>query len=197
MRQWLTVLSWAFAACALLVLSGGTAQAEEEEEREYGRQGYYLGLTGVFAVENFSCEDWFDLDGAACGDVDRFSGGLAGVAGIRANEMVAIEFEMEWIKGFDVEGPTDEVYTMTWMLNGKLHLMTGRIQPFLMYGLGALRAAGNGESATDFAMRGGGGVDFWIDENIAVGAETEYVFPISNAKGFDYISVGLALKYRF
>ena len=52
-------------------------------------------------------------------------------------------------------------------------------------------------SGTDLAMRGGGGLDFWINENIAVGAETEYVFPISNVKGLDYISVGLAMKYRF
>ncbi len=83
------------------------------------------------------------------------------------------------------------------MLNGKLHLMTGRIQPFLMYGLGVMRVAGNGVSDTDFAMRGGGGLDFWVTENIAVGAETEYVVPISNVRHFDYISVGLAMKYRF
>jgi len=196
MRQWLTVLRWAFAVCVLLVLSGGTVQAEEEE-REYGREGYYLGLTGVFAVGNFSCSDWLNVDGTGCVDVGKYSGGLAGVAGYRANEMVAIELEMEWIKGFDLEGTTDEIYTMTWMLNGKLHLMTGRIQPFLMYGVGVMRAARDGMSGTDLAMRGGGGLDFWINENIAVGAETEYVFPISNVKGLDYISVGLAMKYRF
>jgi opacity protein-like surface antigen len=195
MRQRLTVLGWAFAVCVLLVLGVGTAQAEEEEELEYGREGYYLGLTGIFAVENFSCSDW--LDGSGCVDVGHYSGGLAGVAGYRANERVAIELEMEWIKGFDVKGTTDEIYTMTWMLNGKLYLMTGRIQPFLMYGLGALRGAQEGESATDLAMRGGGGVDFWLDENIALGAETEYVLPISNVKGLSYISVGLAMKYRF
>jgi opacity protein-like surface antigen len=53
------------------------------------------------------------------------------------------------------------------------------------------------ERTVDFALRFGGGVDFYLTENILVSAEASYLMPTGKLDNLDYYSLGLGLQYRF
>jgi opacity protein-like surface antigen len=47
------------------------------------------------------------------------------------------------------------------------------------------------------AMRFGGGLDFYITENIVATAEGSYLMPTGSLDNLDYYQFGLGLQYRF
>ena len=94
-------------------------------------------------------------------------------------------------------------------VNAKGHLLTGRTQPFLLAGIGFMNiqtesyqlpgstmssASGN---KTDYAMRFGGGVDFYATKHIVASLEGSYVLPTGRLQGWDYYTFGLGMQYRF
>jgi opacity protein-like surface antigen len=95
----------------------------------------------------------------------------------------------------------------------KGHLLTGRYQPFVLLGLGFMRMEsktrdasggaipGSAPQASDrtikLAMRFGGGLDFYITENVLANAEISYLMPTGKLEGLDYYTFGLGLQYRF
>lgn len=109
--------------------------------------------------------------------------------------------------------------------NVKGHLMTGRYQPFVLAGLGFMRMETKGRDVTpnadatteicqpaltdpchaghmsdrrvEIAMRFGGGLDFYLTENVVISAEGSYLMPTGKLDGLDYYSFGVGLQYRF
>jgi len=99
------------------------------------------------------------------------------------------------------------------LVNMKGHLLTGRYQPFVLVGLGFMRMEsktrdasggaipGPAPQASDrtvkLAMRFGGGLDFYITENVLANAEISYLMPTGKLDDLDYYSIGVGLQYRF
>ncbi len=109
--------------------------------------------------------------------------------------------------------------------NVKGHLMTGRYQPFVLAGLGFMRMESKARDVTpnadattevcqpaltdpchapqasdrrvEIAMRFGGGLDFYLTENVVFSAEGSYLMPTGKLDGLDYYTFSLGLQYRF
>jgi opacity protein-like surface antigen len=84
-------------------------------------------------------------------DLEDLQLGAGGVVGYRVAPHGSLEFEVEWLEGtgsqkFTVDntgdvGTVEIDDTLALTANVKLYALTGRIQPFGLFGLGAFRAA--------------------------------------------------------
>jgi opacity protein-like surface antigen len=181
------------AGLAWLSVSAALAQ-EEGEVQDFGREGTYLAVSFVFAVEDF--------DDAGTSDVDP-SPGFHARLGQRVNRHLGVEAQWEWIDGFEIDDFLDlELHQLT--VNLRAFLTTGRIQPFLTAGIGFIHAeleSGGLELADDdaFLTRGGGGLEIYLTSSFTVNLGAEYVFPTDDILGLDYryISTSAGLQYRF
>ena len=113
-----------------------------------------------------------------------------------------------------------ELESLVFTTNVKGHLLTGRYQPFVLAGVGFMRmeskardttskaaldapdpnrdrAADAGDIWVEVALRFGGGLDFYLTENIVVSAEGSYLMPTGKLDDLDYYTFGLGLQYRF
>ena len=46
-------------------------------------------------------------------------------------------------------------------------------------------------------MRFGGGIDLYATKNVVVSAQADYLMPFGALDGFDFVTIGLGLQYRF
>ncbi|MFB3117162.1 MAG: outer membrane beta-barrel protein [Myxococcota bacterium] len=107
-----------------------------------------------------------------------------------------------------------ELESLVFTTNVKGYLLTGRYQPFILVGMGFMRmeskarddgtlgtkpglAPQASERTVDFALRFGGGIDFYLTRNVVVSAEASYLMPTGKLDNLDYYSLGLGLQYRF
>lgn len=202
-------------ACAALaaLLAAPWARAQTEGGTSplegYARTGVYAGLAGAVAFDDFSSDVSLPgLEGSAVpvalGGFDP-SLGLHARAGYRALERVAGELHFEWLSGFDGQSVISGVplsatiETLAVSADVKLYPLLGRYQPFLILGLGVLGAE---ETTTntdewDFAARLGGGIDVYVTDHIAVNLDVSYVLPLDQLSGYEYVSLGWGLLYRF
>jgi opacity protein-like surface antigen len=170
----------------------------EEEEPDYARVGPYIGGGGNFALSNFG-----GLGTPFATDSVDNSTGFHARAGYRVHPNVAIEARYERYLGFETDpGPGHlEGYSIT--ANVKGFLLTGRWQPYALFGMGYLDLnspgvdQGDNIAGDDFAMRFGLGMDACITEHIAIGPEVAYVLPIGDASDLDMITVSLGAQYKF
>jgi opacity protein-like surface antigen len=181
----------ALAISAALLLLAGPALADDDEEPDFGRGGFYLGAGGTAGIENL------DVPGTA-----DSSFGVHGRIGYRSAEMLAEEIQFEWQNGFDLSrGGEVDAWALT--LNLRWYLTTGRIQPFLVTGVGAARIKCDPcRDSRDVALLGrlGGGVDFYITESIGVTFDATYLLPAENnftPHDVQWVSLGLGMLYRF
>ena len=87
-------------------------------------------------------------------------------------------------------------------VNGKGYVLTGRIQPFALVGIGVSRGEFEGspnDRDTDpaFAARFGGGVDFYFSNSIAFTVHTAYVLPTGDLDDNAAVSLGVGALLRF
>lgn len=185
---------WLPALLACLALASSTAA---RAQGDYARTGPYLGLAGSLGI--YTEED--DLVGSA--DIEEPLG-LNARVGYRAHPHFAAEAEFEWLSEADVEvGGSDVATIESWIFtaNGKGYLLTGRVQPYGLVGLGGMvsEVDGGGFSDTegDFAARLGGGVDIYITPNILGNLGVTYVIPTDDLDDFNFVSIGWGFGYRF
>lgn len=162
---------------------------------DYDRAGTYLGLSGVYAIEDFD-----DTIGAI--PIDD-SWGLHVYIGQRLSPRFAVEAEWEWLDEFEVGG-TGDVSGYFLSLNGKLFLLRGPVQPFLKGGIGFAsfdRPLFLGASVTskedDFASRWGGGIDIYATKSLVATVSGEYVVGVAELGFLRYASIGWGLQVRF
>ena len=175
--------------------------------QDYARNGFYAGasvLGGTYTKIEDELED--ALPGA---DIDVDTGIAFDVyAGYRLHPNFAIEAEFEMIPEVDVDlggfGTFAELESWTLTGNMKVFVLTGRAQPFVKVGFGAIRAEvddtvglGISESDSGFASRFGGGLDFYITENIVASAGVDYLLPAGDVEDLEYVSYGGGIQYRF
>jgi len=212
--------------CTSVVLTS----EEEVDEDDFARRGWLVGVAGSSAIELFENDLQSDFQrrlgpiggfgvgsGAASLPVDN-SPGFNGRVGYRCHPRFSAEVEVEWLHGFDavltqfgaVQLATVEVDPLVVTANAKGYLLTGRYQPFLLIGAGAMSAdikvrdpvglsftAVRSESENVFAMRFGGGIDLYATKNLVVSLEADYVYPFGNLDELDYVTISWGFQYRF
>ena len=215
------------AASALLLEAPITMAAEPEPnawdrfwqrevDEDFSAPGYYVGMAWTFAaIQNFEGE--IGDHGSSAGsykDVSSDRGQDLGIGfqfrlGARSIDWLGYELEFEMVDEFrfDSRDESDvEPLLFATSVNAKIfalhpimsRVLEGRIQPYLMAGMGML-AAKDTKLSTPLALMGrfGAGVDFFMSETVSLNIDGSYVMPTGNLDGFDYYSFALGLRYHF
>jgi hypothetical protein len=205
--------------CVAVVVIGcglgiGVAHAEggPASGDAYDRTGFHVGLGGVYAFEEFG----YDIDNLGVGVAfeGNFNPGFDDSAGIdvllgyRVHPGVDVEFQYEWLEGFDSTrgDPPLEIDTHLVVFNARGFLLTGRWQPYGLVGAGVLIA--NTEIVhssfkkpfdTDVGpvFRFGGGLDFYATPHWVIGLDGAYLLAIADVKHADHGTLALKFRYRF
>jgi opacity protein-like surface antigen len=199
----------------------GYDEEVEPRDDDYDRRGWFAGLQGVYAREDYdidreerniqSQEDFpveFNL-------TNHDVGGVRGKFGRRCHSRFSVEFEMEWLDDFaGKENLTNngdlvsdiKFSTIAGTINTKGYLLTGRVQPFVLVGVGAMSVrgdrnpVGSNKSSQDdghLVARFGGGIDFYATRHWVVSGQADYVYSATNLESTNYISVGFGAMYRW
>jgi len=202
-------LSFATSMALILAMTAGASWAKSEAA-DYTRNGFHVSALGLVGIPTYdgALDGTFEAAFPAAGSVDvGISGGFSIRAGYRLHPRFSTELGFEWIAPYKVEVGGDEVSEVsTWMffVDTRIHVMTGRVQPFLLIGMGAYHldfslppSATGAIDATDFAPRLGGGLDYYFTQSIALTSEVVYVIGTRRLFELDYVGISLGLTYRF
>lgn len=170
------------------LLTSGVSAAQEADD--YDRPGPYVGMVGLGAIETF------DVDGADFSN----GGGFNLRGGYRIMEYMAAEMQFEYVDGFSDQGFDIDAWNLMWSLKG--FLLTERWQPYGLFGIGVIEGEADGRGGfsndeADFAVRLGGGLDFYLNENVILMSEIAWVKPTDDLDDFSYLTIGAGLQYRF
>jgi opacity protein-like surface antigen len=195
---------------------------QEEREKSLVRRGPLLGMSLAYAAEAFESDVQSSFRSSAGGEPlnlslkDSF--GLKSRAGYRCNRWVSTEVQVEWLDGFDgtvfqdgagnVASANFEPIAITTNVRGYYPIGDGRFQPFALFGGGVLTmktklrdrtgtGQGSSDRDTEFAIRAGGGLDFYATPNVVVTFESDYLKGFNKLNDIDYVTVGLGVQYRF
>lgn len=186
---------------------------------EFERKGWLLNAAGTWAFPTFEGSLGDDLTRSTGTDiVARVNNtvGVNGGAGYRCHRYFATELEFEWISGFPADihqAGNGKIASfdpdpLTVTTNFKGYLPLGRFQPFALAGGGMMAWSGSVTKSTDtelfdedkfraFAVRLGGGFDYYATKHIVLNVGADYVFPLGGQIDLDYVSVGWGIQYRF
>jgi opacity protein-like surface antigen len=218
-----TIAEAAAAAALVGVVCSSLALTADDEvdEADFARRGWLVGVAGSYAIETFEDDaesDFQKVLGPAVNLSVDDSFGFNGRVGYRCHRRFSAEVETEWLHGFDADltqPRVDQLANVEYepvvvTANVKGYFLTGRYQPFLLVGAGAMMADTklrdpvglaftglSSESENAFAMRFGGGIDLYATEHVVVSLETDYVRPFGNLDALDYITIGWGIQYRF
>lgn len=198
-------------ACAATLVAIASFLAAPAGAQDHGRSGPYLGagvLGGSYTQAEDDLDDALSLFGLQGADVDDATVGFEVYGGYRIVPNFALELEFEMLPDTDISafGTASDLLTLDATGNGKVFLLTDRIQPYLLAGVGFMHAeletegpfgTSGTESDTDFTARFGGGVDLYLTENVVLSVGADYLLPTGDLDGLDYVSYGGGLQYRF
>ena len=204
--------------------------------QDYARNGFYVGagvLGGNHTKFDNKLEDLLEDELGVDVDVENDTAvGFELYGGYRFHPNFAIEAEFEMLPEADIDIDIDlvdpdspaervriaeleaelESWTITvnlkafWPIRRSPTEPIGRIHPFVLVGIGAMRAEieetevlGISESESGFVARFGGGLDFYLTEHIVASAGADYLLPTGDLQDLDlaYVSFGGGLQYRF
>lgn len=192
--------------CWIAVSPAGAA------DDDFSRTGFYLGLSPVFAFENFTL-DSDDLGMSAIlgpgvdPDYDDSQGAHLQI-GARVHRALGLELLYEFLEGFDSTNgaPGTEIDSHLVTLNAKFYPLGGRLQPYLLGGLG-VRVINSEvldksvkkpfETDAGFTARLGGGFVYSVTRHFVVELEGSYQLGTGGiVQHADYGSLGLHFLYR-
>lgn len=180
-----------FSLRLLVILIAATfAHGAMAEDDDYSRSGLYV--SGGLGVAWSSSSSSFPGIPPESWETDP---AINLAVGWRENERVALEAEMTWV-------PSHEgIEYGNWLfgVNGKFFLLEGRIQPYVVLGANGYWAKPPDADAheVDWGFRNGLGVDYYLDENWAVGVETSFVWGVGNVWKNYFLETSLSATYRF
>jgi opacity protein-like surface antigen len=228
-----TTAGYSLAGGSIMAIGCAAVRAltmdEDIEEEGYDRRGWYVGAGGTYARQSFEDEvgesfiNAFDqpnspnLNKRASFDPAKDEIGVNFTAGFRCHPRMATEIEYERMLGY-FEGPAlrrqafvndradTEVQLATF--NSKGYLLTGRVQPFGLFGVGFMRTEfkqrnrSNGkrfyhEKEAVFTLRMGGGVDFYATEHVVLTVGADYIRGFGALDGATMMMYSLGMQYRF
>ncbi len=174
----------------LIVLTSPAWGQDGDATEDFARSGPYGIVLGVGAIETFDNTGPFDFSNG---------GGFNVRAGWRLWPYLAAEMQFEYVTGFSDLGLDIDVWNVTW--NAKAFLLTGRWQPYALFGMGVAEANLDGPGGSidenDFAIRVGGGLDFYVTEHVALTVESAWIKPTDDIKDVNYVTIGGGIQYRF
>ena len=174
------------------------------EGRDYSRSGFYVGI-GIVGGVYTQIEDEIEDQLAALGHLVNVETdatvGFKLVGGYRLSPHFGIEIECEMLSETDIDisdlGVIGDFQSWTFTGNAKWLLMTGRVQPYLLGGLGIMEVEFNSSvgpgfstSDSDLAIRFAGGFDVYLTEHVVAYGGVDYVLPTGDVKDLDYLSFG-------
>jgi len=219
----------AFAAAVLLLAS--TAHADEYFRKGYYLNASVAG--GFNQMDTTTFVQNFGVPSPPYDANDSW--GLNVRAGSQVYDWLAFELEYEWMKGLVLQlppgsaalvgggrgpfgTPSSALMSMTYnpdiiTVNAKFVLPFWRVQPYLLIGGGLalydVEVSTPYETFSDsgqgFAFRGGAGVDFYINEHIALNIESSYllntssfdIYTVPAIEDLNYISFSAGVTYHF
>jgi opacity protein-like surface antigen len=226
--------------CTLTVVYG--SDDEDSSADAFDRRGFFIGAGASFAGENFSDRPVLDiadifsnqpgrddvpvLPGPATTASADNTWSVSGHGGYRCHPRFSVGATFEFFGGFDTQwsgawgmgGNDTDMFVATSDIKG--YLLTGRYQPYLLFGGGTMRistkvtnpmgivrpAPGKdpdrgpviqSRDHTDFVFRFGGGFDVYATEHVVVNVGASYLLPLGEVSGVDVYTVGGGVEYRF
>ena len=190
----------AISACLMV------AAPSSSQEVGYADDALYVGIHVVGG--SFTRIDDVNIPGAGVELEAETAPGFKTYFGARFHPHLSAEIQLEMIRKakISIDGGGDIAELDTWALttNLKAFLLTGRLQPFALVGIGVMEAeledttaANVNPSQTDFVSRFGAGLDFHLTEHIVASLGVDYVLPAGDLEDTDYVSFGGGLQYRF
>ena len=176
---------------SFLILSLTTTALAQDETGDYSREGPYLGLDALLAIENST--DRLDV-----GE----TGGLAGRIGYRLTPEFAMELEGEWahLAGRNPWSLSTvlKFYPFEFLEANPLEAtLEGRLQPFVVSSVGIIVGElGRGQNLGG-TFRAGVGTDFWLNDDLAVSWQIVYVGNGGDATDYDTINTRLGVTWRY
>ncbi len=190
-------------------------QRERSRHDDYARNGAYLigNMAGAWYTElKQDTKDALEALGYSLGLDLESPLGLGVRGGYRFHPHLAAEAQLGWFAKATIEAANEDdpasdlvkIKTLTVTGNLKAYLLTGRIQPYLLAGAGLMRSDVDDKLAFDiydsesaFAARFGGGLDLYLNRNLAILMEGNYVLPTGALDGLDHVLWAVGLQYRF
>jgi hypothetical protein len=174
-------------ALLLLLLAGCAVQ-----RTPYSRDGFYAGAAAIGSVSSFDDDGSVDL-----GDSDVVAGiGLRG--GFRFNDQFAVEVEYQGSDDYEFANDVD-IFLQSFGVNGKFFMLTGRMQPYVLAGIGSLDAEVDIASLDEAQpyYRLGIGLEGYFNRNVASFFEVETNIPTDDLDDLTYNSALVGFLYRF
>jgi len=175
---------------ALILIAMAASPATAQDGEDYARTGAYVGAGLALGWENY--------DGSPGGFDTGVGFDVWG--GYRFHPNFAGELELEYVDRVNLGALDTSLLTFTTNLKG--YLATGRVQPFALVGIGVTRVGVGSLSGAVFGARFGGGIDYYVTENVSLGATASYLLTAGDVDpflggGFDYVSLVMGAQYRF
>jgi len=174
----------------LALLFAGVASAQDDEATAYDRTGWQVGGGFLAAFP--------DLDSGASFDTAY---GLDLRAAYRMIPNWSLEVQYAWGGTFDSNVQDVSSHLLT--ANSKLHILTGRVQPYVLVGIGILRSdLGRLDPKMPglvytFGGRASAGVDVHVTPHFGVYAEGGYVFSADELRPLRYGTAATGLFWQF
>jgi opacity protein-like surface antigen len=154
--------------------------------------GFYLGGGVAHAWENFDGD--FDFDDAW---------GLNAFAGYRFMRYIALEGNFNWYDDFESDSTNADVEIWTLMLDIKAMypVYNDRLVPYLRVGGGYMDAkasAGSLDASNeDFAFNFGGGLDYYVTDQVSIGLDGKYVVGTGDLDAVEYFVGTINAAFHF
>lgn len=193
---------------ALALSLGFTTAAHADHYEEFAQPGPYLGI-GVRGGAYTQLDQ--ELEDSLVGNPDvetETALGFEVYGGFRVHPHFAVEAEFEMFPEAEVDvrdfGSIAELESWTLTGNLKAFPLTGRVQPYALLGMGGMYAEledtlglSAREDDFEFAVRLGGGLEVYLNENFAVTAGVDYIIPTGDLDDLDLVTFGAGVKFKF
>ncbi len=166
------------------------------------RAGFYIGLGGSYALQNFETRGQESFDNA---------GGFNLKAGYKQSRVSATEVAFDYFPEFKWTHPRDfltsasgtvseKVRVFSVMVAQKFSIPNETFRPYIIGGIGYMSAKSDSgpnlqfSDGTGFCYKAGLGMDFFVTSNISLGLEGSYILGVGDVR---YGNFTLGAAYHF
>ena len=171
------------------------------------RGKWYLDFNGLYALEGIDDDQTLaKFRGPMTVDFDSSWGVRVG-GGHIINDIYSIDASLEYIVPFEdtAGGKTDDMDVKNLSLGAKLALpKQDELVPYGILGIGIMnshedityKTASSRQSDWGMSLRVGAGLDYYVGNNISIGAEAAYVTGMGDVDHVKYTTISVGLQYH-